>query len=123
MQAEKNGIGTQPGAKAALTQLFVGLAGIFFAIGIPDLRLFAPAAFENAKNIAGLRSFPAKKRIELRNYSFGARLFPRGLRRRLNRLRRAIAIRKGMRSLHEDGLRLVRAGATTLDEVLRVARI
>jgi general secretion pathway protein E len=36
---------------------------------------------------------------------------------------RAIAIRKGMRSLHEDGLRLVRGGVTTLDEVLRVARI
>ena len=36
---------------------------------------------------------------------------------------RAIAIRKGMRSLHDDGLRLVRAGVTTLDEVLRVARI
>jgi type II secretory ATPase GspE/PulE/Tfp pilus assembly ATPase PilB-like protein len=36
---------------------------------------------------------------------------------------RAIAIAKGMRSLHDDGLRLVRAGITTLDEVLRVARI
>ena len=36
---------------------------------------------------------------------------------------RAIAIAKGMRSLHDDGLRLVRAGITTLDEVMRVARI
>jgi general secretion pathway protein E len=36
---------------------------------------------------------------------------------------RAIAIAKGMRSLHDDGLRLVRAGVTTLDEVMRVARI
>ena len=36
---------------------------------------------------------------------------------------RAIAMRKGMRSLHDDGLRLVRTGVTTLDEVLRVARI
>jgi len=36
---------------------------------------------------------------------------------------RAIATAKGMRSLHDDGLRLVRAGVTTLDEVLRVARI
>ena len=36
---------------------------------------------------------------------------------------RSIAIEKGMRSLHDDGLRLVRAGVTTLDEVMRVARI
>ncbi|MEA3246530.1 MAG: GspE/PulE family protein [Gemmatimonadota bacterium] len=35
---------------------------------------------------------------------------------------RAIAIRKGMRTLFEDGIRLVRAGATTIDEVFRVAR-
>jgi general secretion pathway protein E len=35
---------------------------------------------------------------------------------------RAIAIRNGMRTLQEDGFRLVRAGVTTLDEVMRVAR-
>ncbi len=35
---------------------------------------------------------------------------------------REIAIRNGMRTLREDALRLVRAGVTTLDEVLRVAR-
>ena len=35
---------------------------------------------------------------------------------------RAQALAKGMRSLFDDGLRLVRAGVTTLDEVLRVAR-
>jgi type II secretory ATPase GspE/PulE/Tfp pilus assembly ATPase PilB-like protein len=35
---------------------------------------------------------------------------------------RAIAIRNGMRTLQEDGFRLVRAGVTTVDEVLRVAR-
>jgi general secretion pathway protein E len=35
---------------------------------------------------------------------------------------REIAIRNGMRTLQDDGLRLVRAGVTTLDEVLRVAR-
>jgi type II secretory ATPase GspE/PulE/Tfp pilus assembly ATPase PilB-like protein len=35
---------------------------------------------------------------------------------------RAMALAKGMRSLHDDGLRLVRKGVTTLDEVLRVAR-
>ncbi len=35
---------------------------------------------------------------------------------------RELAIKKGMRTLQDDGLRLVRAGVTTLDEVLRVAR-
>jgi general secretion pathway protein E len=35
---------------------------------------------------------------------------------------RAMALQKGMRSLFEDGIRLVRQGTTTLDEVLRVAR-
>jgi general secretion pathway protein E len=35
---------------------------------------------------------------------------------------RQMAISKGMRTLQGDGLRLVRAGVTTLDEVLRVAR-
>jgi general secretion pathway protein E len=36
---------------------------------------------------------------------------------------RQMAIAKGMRTLQDDGLRLVRAGVTTLDEVLRVARV
>jgi type II secretory ATPase GspE/PulE/Tfp pilus assembly ATPase PilB-like protein len=35
---------------------------------------------------------------------------------------RTMAMAKGMRTLQDDGLRLVRAGITTLDEVLRVAR-
>jgi type II secretion system protein E len=35
---------------------------------------------------------------------------------------RQMAIAKGMRTLQDDGFRLVRAGVTTLDEVLRVAR-
>ena len=35
---------------------------------------------------------------------------------------RDMAIRKGMRTLQDDGLRRVREGVTTLDEVLRVAR-
>ena len=32
------------------------------------------------------------------------------------------AIAKGMRTLFDDGIRLVRQGVTTVDEVLRVAR-
>jgi type II secretory ATPase GspE/PulE/Tfp pilus assembly ATPase PilB-like protein len=35
---------------------------------------------------------------------------------------RAMAIAKGMRTLQDDGFRLVRQGVTTLNEVLRVAR-
>lgn len=35
---------------------------------------------------------------------------------------RQLAVAKGMRTLQDDGLRLVREGVTTLDEVLRVAR-
>jgi len=35
---------------------------------------------------------------------------------------RGQALRKGMRALFDDGIRLVRAGVTTIDEVLRVAR-
>ena len=35
---------------------------------------------------------------------------------------RAMAIAKGMRGLQDDGLRLVREGVTTIDEVLRAAR-
>jgi general secretion pathway protein E len=36
---------------------------------------------------------------------------------------RSMALAKGMRSLHDDGLRMVREGRTTLEEVMRVARI
>src|SRR6266567_963170 len=78
LQAEKNRIGAQPGAKAAFTQLVVRLAGIFFAIGIADLGFLAPAAFEHAQHIPGLGSFPAKKRLEFGNHAFGPRLFRRG---------------------------------------------
>jgi general secretion pathway protein E len=43
-------------------------------------------------------------------------------RRRGSEELREIALNKGMRSLQDDGLRLVREGVTTIDEVLRVAR-
>ena len=43
-------------------------------------------------------------------------------RRRGSEELRQMAIAKGMRTLQDDGLRLVRTGVTTLDEVLRVAR-
>ena len=43
-------------------------------------------------------------------------------RRRGSEELRSMAIAKGMRTLLDDGLRAARAGVTTLDEVLRVAR-
>jgi general secretion pathway protein E len=43
-------------------------------------------------------------------------------RRRGSEELRAMAIAKGMRTLLEDGARAVRAGVTTVDEILRVAR-
>src|SRR6266851_5858777 len=90
--AEQNGIGAQPGSEAAVAKFVVGLAWLIFAIGIANFGFLAAAAFEHAKDVARLRSFPAKKRIELRNHALGAGFFGRGLRRRLDRLRHAIAI-------------------------------
>jgi type II secretory ATPase GspE/PulE/Tfp pilus assembly ATPase PilB-like protein len=43
-------------------------------------------------------------------------------RRRGSEELRTMAIAKGMRTLLDEGLRAARAGITTLDEVLRVAR-
>jgi general secretion pathway protein E len=43
-------------------------------------------------------------------------------RRRGSEELRAMAVAKGMRTLLDDGIRAARAGVTTLDEVLRVAR-
>src|SRR5260370_8193724 len=92
LQAEENRIGAQLSAEAAVAELVVRFAGIFFAIGIANLRLFAPAAFEHAKDVAGLRSFPAKERIEVGNHAFRASLLEGRLWRCLDRLRQAVAI-------------------------------
>jgi type II secretory ATPase GspE/PulE/Tfp pilus assembly ATPase PilB-like protein len=43
-------------------------------------------------------------------------------RRRGSEELRAMAIAKGMRTLLDDGIRAAKAGVTTIDEVLRVAR-
>ena len=59
LQAEKDGIGAEFAAEAAIAELVIGLAGIFFARGIADLRFLATAALEHAENIAGLRNLPA----------------------------------------------------------------
>src|SRR6266481_954717 len=92
LQAEKNRIGAQLSAEAAVAELVVGFAGIFFAIGIANLGLPAPAAFENAEDVAGLRGFPAEEWVEFGNHTLGASFFRRWLRRSLDRLRHAVAI-------------------------------
>ena len=92
LEAEKNGVGAQPGAEAAFAELVVRLAGIFFAIGIADFRLLAAATFENAQDVSGLGSFPSEQRIELGNHAPGAGFFGRGPGRSLNRLRFAATI-------------------------------
>jgi len=79
LEAEKNGVGAKLGAETAFAEFVVRLAGIFFAIGIADLGFLAAAALESAEHIAGLGSFPAKKRIEFGNHVFGARFFGVGL--------------------------------------------
>jgi type II secretory ATPase GspE/PulE/Tfp pilus assembly ATPase PilB-like protein len=43
-------------------------------------------------------------------------------RRRGSEELRAMAVAKGMRTLLDDGIRAARAGITTIDEILRVAR-
>src|SRR5260370_3558078 len=92
LQAEENRIGAQLSAEAAVAELVVRFAGIFLSIGIANLRLFATAAFEQAKDVAGLRSFPAKERIEFGNHAFRASLLEGRLWRCLDRLRQAVAI-------------------------------
>ena len=71
LQAEKDRIGAQLGAEAAIAQLDVGPPGIFFRIGIADLGALSPAALEDAQNIAGLRNFPAAQRIQVRQHALG----------------------------------------------------
>ena len=61
LQTEKNGIGTELRAQAAIAQFIVGFAGIFFAIGIAELRLLFAAAFKDTKDISRLRNFPAEE--------------------------------------------------------------
>jgi len=66
LQAEEDGVGAEFGAETALAELIIGLAGFFDARGTAQLGFFAAAAFEDAKNVAGLRDFPALERIKLR---------------------------------------------------------
>ena len=65
LQAEEDRIGAQFGAEAAIAQLHIGTAGVFFRIGNADLRALSPAPLEDAQNISGLRDFPAPQRIQM----------------------------------------------------------
>src|SRR6267378_7944588 len=75
LQAKEYGIRPQFGSKTSFAELVIGLARFFFAIRIANLRFLAPASFEDPQHIAGLRSFPTQKWIELGKNSFGARFF------------------------------------------------
>ena len=90
MQSQKNRIGAQFGAEAALAQFDLRLARLFFEAWIPYFRLFPAAAFEDAQDVAGLRNFPALQRIEKRQHSFPADLFRSGRREGKQSLRFAV---------------------------------
>src|SRR6266850_1852983 len=92
LQAKKYGIRAQLGSKTSLAELVIGLARLFFAIGIANLPFLAPASLEDTQHIAGLRSFPAQERLELGKDSFGSSFFRRWLRRSLDRLRLPVTI-------------------------------
>ncbi len=90
LQSEKNRIGAQFGAEAALAQFDLRLARLFFEAWIPYFRLFPAASFEHAQDVAGLRNLPALQRIEIRQHSFLADLFRRGRREGEQSLRFAV---------------------------------
>src|ERR1700694_4208060 len=86
LQAKENGIGAKFGPEAAIAKFVVGLARIFFTIGIADFGFFLSAAFEHAENVAWLRDFPAVQRVELGNDALGVGFFGCGVGRRFDRL-------------------------------------
>ena len=92
LQAEKNRIGAQFRAEAAIAEFVVGLARMLLACGIADFGLLAAASFEHAQKVARLRSFPAIKRREFGKNPLKARLFRCGWRNRLDRLSDACAV-------------------------------
>ena len=92
LQTKKDGIGTQLGAKAAIAQLGVRFAGLLVARWIPKFGFFLATAFEYAKYIAGLRSFPAIERCEFPQNAFRALFFRGWRRKRLDGLWPAFAV-------------------------------
>src|SRR6266852_6005960 len=92
LQSKKHRIRAQLSSKTSIAELVIGLARFFFAIRIANLRFLALASLEGPQHIAGLRSFPTQKWIELRKDSFGASFLRRWLRRGLDRLRLPVTI-------------------------------
>src|SRR6266700_1674410 len=92
LQTKKNGIGTQLGAQAAIAQLGIRFSGLLAARWIPKFGFFLATAFEYAKYIAGLRSFPAIERCEFPQNAFRALFFRGWRRKRLDGLWPAFAV-------------------------------
>src|SRR5579859_2690567 len=92
LQAEKDWIGAEFRAKAAVAELVIRFAGSLFSIGIAELRLFFTAAFKNAKDVSRLRNFPAEQRIKSGEDAFRTSFLGRGWRKRFDGLRFAVAI-------------------------------
>ena len=90
LEAKKNRIGPQLGSETPVAQLHVGTPGIFFGVGNADLGALSPSPLEHAQNIAGLRNFPARQRIQVREHAFGARQILRRRRISVDALRDAI---------------------------------
>jgi type II secretory ATPase GspE/PulE/Tfp pilus assembly ATPase PilB-like protein len=100
------GVALEPGVQAALGLAPGDLARAARGRGCPDCR---GTGFRGRTGIYELLGMTDGIRVEL------PRLRGAGELRRL-------AIAAGMRTLREDGVRLVREGVTTADEVLRVTR-
>src|SRR5271154_6407880 len=90
LQAEKDRVGTQLGAEAAIAELEIGVAGKLFGTGNARLRLLLTAALKNAEDIAGLRDLPALERVEIGQNAFGAGFFGGWRRKGAKTLGRAV---------------------------------
>ena len=84
----------------------IGVTGVFKGTGCANCR---GTGYRGRQGVYELFVMDSELRIEVQK-------------RRGSEEIRHMAISKGMRTLQDDGLRLVRQGVTTLDEVLRVAR-
>jgi general secretion pathway protein E len=94
------------GARRQLDVVALGLERVWHGVGCEHCR---QTGFRGRTGVYELLLMDNEMRVELQ-------------RRRGSEELRSMALAKGMRSLQDDALRLVRAGITTLGEVLRVAR-
>src|SRR5271169_3640952 len=73
LEAEKDGIGAQSRAQAAITQFIVGLAWSFFEGWVSNFGFFPPTLFEDTQDVTGLGSFPAIQRHQFRQNALATR--------------------------------------------------